>query len=52
MKHLDAPNPGCTPKHDINCKLSLKSDWLIEILFQYQQRLFQEHFVLSESRSP
>jgi len=27
MKHLDAPNPGCTPKHDINCPQIWLVDW-------------------------
>jgi len=33
--------PGCYPNLDLNCKVSLKSDWLIGMLFQ-------EHDVLGE----
>jgi len=35
---VEAPNPACKPKLDINRNLSLKFDRLIWILFQNQQR--------------
>lgn len=35
---IEAPYPGYKPKLDLHCKLPLRSDWLIEIFLQDQQR--------------
>jgi len=36
---VEAPNPGCKPKLDTNCKLqTVKTDWLIGMLLQGKQK--------------
>jgi len=38
LEYVNTPNHDCKPKPDQNCELPLKSDWLLGILFQDQQR--------------